>query len=363
MNILHIVPALESGGVETGTIDLALSLKKLGQNVIVISNGGGLVHDLENNGILHIKLPVHKKCPLYPLIYGFKVAPIIKKHHIDVVHASSRVPAWVAFVACKLTGTPFVTSCHGFYSRHPFSSIMGRGKLVMAISESIEKRMIEAFGVPKEKIRLVYRGVDLAKFPYCPDKYNKDKNSFKVINIARLTPIKGQYEFIQAMKHVVGRIRDVEAWIVGGVSKGKEPYLNMLEEFVKELGLEKHVKFLGLRSEVQGLLKEADCLVLSTNATEGFGRTLIEAGAAGTAVCASEVGGIKEIVDDGVSGLLFPPRDPHKMAEAIIKMLTDTALRKKCAANLRRKVEENFTLDKMARATLAVYEEAVGESG
>jgi len=235
---------------------------------------------------------------------------------------------------------------------------MGRGKLVMAISESIEKRMIEAFGVPKEKIRLVYRGVDLAKYPYYPDKYAEEKAPLKVINIARLTPIKGQYEFIQAMKLVADKMKHVEAWIVGGAGRKREPYLHMLKELVKALGIEKHVKFLGLREDVQNLLKEADCLVLSTNVSEGFGRVIIEAGAAGTAVCASEVGGIKEIVDSGASGLLFPPRDPRKMAEAIIKMLSDIELRRKCAANLRRKVEENFTLERMARATLAVYKEA-----
>ncbi len=358
MNILHIVPALESGGVETGTIDLALSLNKLGQTVIVISSGGVLVRELENNGILHIKLPVHKKHPLCPILNGFKIARVIKKHRIDVVHASSRAPAWAGLAACRLTGTPFVTSCHGFYSRHLFSSIMGRGKLVMAISESIEKRMIEAFGVPKEKIRLVYRGVDLAKYPYYPDKYAEEKAPLKVINIARLTPIKGQYEFIQAMKLVADKMKHVEAWIVGGAGRKREPYLHMLKELGKALGIEKHVKFLGLREDVQNLLKEADCLVLSTNVSEGFGRVIIEAGAAGTAVCASEVGGIKEIVDSGASGLLFPPRDPRKMAEAIIKMLSDIELRRKCAANLRRKVEENFTLERMARATLAVYKEA-----
>jgi len=359
MNILHIVPALESGGVETGTIDLALSLKDLGETVIVISNGGALVRELENNGILHIKLPVHRKCPTCLISHGVKIARIIKEHQIDIVHASSRAPAWAGLIACRLTGTPFVTSCHGFYSRHLYSSVMGRGKLVMAISESIEKRMVTTFDVPKEKMRLVYRGVDLAKYPYLPDKYAEEKTSFKVINIGRLTPIKGQDEFIQAMKLVIDKMGHVEAWIVGGAGKGKEAYLRMLKARVKELGIEEHVKFLGIRQDVYNLLKEADCLVLSTNVPEGFGRAIIEAGAAGTAVCASNVGGIREIIDDGASGLLFPPQDPHEMAEAIIKMLSDIKLRRRCAANLRRKVEENFTLAKMARATLAVYKEAV----
>jgi glycosyltransferase involved in cell wall biosynthesis len=358
MKILHIVPALETGGVETGTIDLALKLKKTGQDIVVVSNGGRLVGDLEKNNILHIKLPVHKKSPL-ALFLVARIACIIKTQNIDIVHASSRVPALIGFLACKLAGTPFVTSCHGFYSRSPFSYVMGWGRLVMVISKAIEKRMRDAFNVPKEKIRLVYRGVDLSKYDYYPDKYNRQKESLTVINIARLTPIKGQYEFIKAMKRVVDKIKNIEIWIVGGLEPGKSRYLETLKNLTRELGMQKHVKFLGKRGDISSLLKQSDCLVLSTKVPEGFGRTVIEAGATGTAVCASDIGGIKEIIDDGISGLLFPPGDEKDMSEALLKMLNDAGLRRKCASNLRKKVEESFTLDEMARRTLAVYEEAV----
>ena len=174
MNILHVVPALESGGVERGTVDLAIALKKLGHNIIVVSNGGALAAELNHGGVTHIKLPVHRKSA-HSLRMVPKIVQIIKANKIDIVHASSRVPAWVGSLASGLTGTPFVTSCHGFYSKHFFSSIMGRGKLVMVISNIIGERMHQAFKVPEEKIRLVYRGLDLAKYPYSADKYNKKK--------------------------------------------------------------------------------------------------------------------------------------------------------------------------------------------
>ena len=357
MKILHLVPALESGGVEIGTIDLALSLKRFGHTALVISSGGKLVETLQKIGIGHVRLPIHKKS-IFTLFLIPKVIGILKTHKIDVVHASSRVPAWVGFFACKLTGTAFVTSCHGFYSAHFLSRVMGWGKLVMVISETIGERMARAFGVPKEKIRLVYRGLDLVKYPYDDSKHNTEKKSFTIINIGRLTRIKGQRQFIEAMRLVTEKV-NAEAWIVGGAGVGKERYSEELKALVKKLGLENHVKFLDLRSDAPELLKKADCLVLSTNIPEGFGRTVIEAGATGTAVCASGVGGVKEIIDDGVSGLLFPPGDARGMADAIAKMLKDVDLRKKCARNLRKKVEQNFTLDKMARRTLAVYEEAL----
>jgi len=238
---------------------------------------------------------------------------------------------------------------------------MGWGKLVMVISESIEKRMADAFGVPKEKMRLIYRGVDLGKYPYYPDKYNVAKDPFIVINIGRLTPLKGQDDFIKAMKKVLEK-KQAEAWIVGSRKKRRMDYLGKLKGLAKNLGIEKQIKFLGLRYDVEKLLKKADCLVLSTVTQEGFGRTIIEAGATGTACLGSKVGGIKEIIEDGETGLLFPPRDPKKMAEAILKMLGNIELRRKCSRNLRKKVEKRFTLDEMARQTLAVYKEAVASA-
>ena len=111
---------------------------------------------------------------------------------------------------------------------------MGRGKLVMVISKTIGERMIKAFGVPREKIRLVYRGVDLTKYRYCPDKYEGKRDLFRVVNIGRLTPIKGQREFIKAMRRVSEKVGRLEAWIVGGSQKGKGPYAEELKSLVKK---------------------------------------------------------------------------------------------------------------------------------
>jgi glycosyltransferase involved in cell wall biosynthesis len=358
MKILHIVPALNSGGVETGTIDLAITLKKLGHTVVIVSSGGKLVEELAKNNILHIKLPVNKKSISSALLIP-KVARILEYQSTDIVHASSRVPAWIGFFACKLSHTPFVTSCHGFYSKHFLSAVMGWGKLVMVISDTIKRRMIEDFKVPESKIRLVYRGVDLKKYSFYFTKHDKKKDVFTISNIARLTPIKGQYEFIKAMKLVIEKIPNIEVLIVGEEKRGSEDYLDKLKKLTKELGIESNVSFLGKREDIPELLAKSDCLVLSTNVPEGFGRTIIEAGASGTAVCASNIGGIREIVDHGISGLLFEPNNKDDMAQKIIEMLSNVSLREKCATNLRKKVEENFTLDEMVKNTLSVYEEAV----
>jgi len=238
---------------------------------------------------------------------------------------------------------------------------MGWGKFVMVISKSVGERMMSAFGVPEKKICLVYRGVDLGKYPYDAQRYDKEKESYVVINIGRLTPIKGQPEFIEAMKYVTEHV-NAEAWIVGGVEEGKGDYLNELKELSYGLVLGKKVSFLGRRTDTPELLKESDCLVLPSTVPEGFGRTIIEAGAAGCAVCAAAIGGIREVIDDGSSGLLFSPGDPVSMGETIVKMLRDRELRKRCAQNLRKKIEASFTLEGMVRDTLTVYQDAIGKS-
>ncbi|MBL7158843.1 MAG: GT4 family glycosyltransferase PelF [Candidatus Omnitrophica bacterium] len=358
MNILQLVPSLESGGVEQGTLDLSREFKKRGHNTIVISGGGKLVKHLEKDGIEHITFPVHKKSPVSLLLVP-RLTNIIKSRQIDIVHASSRVPAWLGFFAARRTHTPFVTSCHGFYSKHFFSSVMAKGELVMVISETIKARMTEAFGVPEEKIRLVYRGLDLSLYNYQGPNQPLRNAHPTVVNIGRLTPIKGQIEFINAMKIICEKIPGAAAWIVGAAGKDKTGYENKLKALVLELGLGKNIKFLGLQNDIPKLLNESDCLVLSSIVPEGFGRTVIEAGAAGVPVCASNIGGIREIVEDGASGLLFPPGDVEQMASAIIRMLTDQPLRSSCIRALREKVEQNFTLQKMTNQTLAVYEEAI----
>jgi len=358
MKILLLVPSLESGGVETGTLDLAREFKKRGHTAIVISNGGKLVNELEKEGVEHIRLAVHKKSP-FSLVLVPRIANIIKSRNIDIVHASSRVPAWLGLFAARASRRPFVTSCHGFYSKHFFSSVMAKGELVMVISEAIKKRMTDAFGVPEEKIRLVYRGLDLGRYQYSGPERPIRNDSPTVINIGRLTPLKGQLDFINAMKVVCKKIPRACAWIIGSTGRDRVRYENTPKDITLEIGLGKNVKFFGHRNDIPELLNESDCLVLSSLVPEGFGRTVIEAAASGVPVCASNTGGIKEIVENGVSGLLFPPGDIEQMAGAIVRMLSDRDLRSSCIRALHAKVEKNFTLQQMASRTLAVYEEAI----
>ncbi|MDD4953997.1 MAG: GT4 family glycosyltransferase PelF [Candidatus Omnitrophica bacterium] len=358
MNILQILPELKVGGVETGTLDLAKYLVRLGHKAVVISGGGELVKELESVGAIHYELPVQEKSIFKMIKMIPRIAEIIKKENIDIVHARSRSPAWSAYFASRRTGTIFITTCHGYYRKHPFSQVMGWGKRVIALSNVIARHMIDDFGVPHQRIRLVPRSVDLEKYKFLsPDKRRKDE--FNVGIIGRITPIKGHLHFIKAMAKVARVIPRLKIWIIGDAPESKQAYKEEAQVLVKRLGLWHCTEFLGTQRDIPEILSHLDLLVLATTTHEAFGRVIIEAQAAGVPVVATEVGGVVDIIEQGKTGLLVPPADPNSMAGAIIKILKDPELARVLAENAYKKVREQYNVELMVKNTLAVYQEAL----
>lgn len=357
MNILQVLPELNFGGVETGTIDLAKELIKRGHKSIIISNGGALLQELKASGVKHYSLPVHKKNPLVMFKMVKTVKMIIKEENIDVVHARSRVPALVSFLACRQSETAFITTCHGYYQKHFFSRVMGWGKLIIVSSHIIGWHMINDFKVPAKRVRLIARGVDLNKFKF--NLHTQTKSQFIVGIVGRITPLKGHIYFLQAMALVAKQIPNLKVWIIGDAPPDKKEYLRKLRSLVNQLGLDKCVEFLGSRADIPELMNELDVLVMATTTPEAFGRVIIEAGASGLPVVATSVGGIVDILEDRLTGLLVPPKDYIRMSEAVISLWKGKELAVQLAKNLRHKVETDFTLAQMIDKTIKVYEEAV----
>lgn len=357
MRIAQILPQLNVGGVETGTVDLAKALKQRGDEPYVISNGGALVEELVKAGIPHLKLPVHKKSIMSLALVG-EISKFLERERIDIIHARSRVPAWLAYLASRRSRCDFMTTCHGYYSKHFFSRVMGWGKKVIVISNSVGRRMIDDFGVSPDRITLVHRGVDLSRYIYDAGKYDRSKSGpYKVVNIGRITPIKGLTEFIRAVHLLSKRVQDLEVSIVGAPERDRETYFHDLKMMVNRLGLSSQVKFLGTRRDIPRLLRDADLLVLSSKIPEAFGRVLIEAGASGTAVAASRIGGILDVIKENENGLLFAPENYEEMALIMERLLKDRALSKKLSASFRSKVETEFSLEHMVEKTCQVYQE------
>ena len=356
MKILQILPELNVGGVETGTVDFAKYLMAHGHQPMVVSNGGSLVAELNKIGVRHDQLPVHKKS-LWSVLQCIKqLRRIILEENVDIVHARSRVPAWIAFFACRSTNAAFLTTCHGYYSQHFLSRVMGWGKLVIVPSEVIAKHMVDHLGVSPHDIRLIPRSVDLEKF-HLPHQGKKVQGECVVSIVGRLTPLKGHPYFFKAMTKVVRSFPYVRILVIGDCPDRKESYKRELEVMVRHLGLSRFVEFLGNRRDIPELLAKTDVLVLSTITQEAFGRVILEAQAAGAAVVATRVGGVVEIIDHEKTGLLVPPKDPEAMADAVIRILNDRKLSEQLIAGAQKKLHEKFTLEHQSRRTLNVYEE------
>src|SRR3989338_2743199 len=246
MKVLQILPELNVGGVETGTVDFARYLVAHGHKSIVVSNGGELVARLEESGTKHYTLHVYKKSlrTMWKMIKVLR--DIIQGEGVDVVHARSRVPAWIAYFACRKTNAAFITTCHGFYNNRFFSQVMGWPKLVIVPSKAIGRRMIDGFKVSANSIRCIPRSVDFEKFNVTKED-TACKSFFTVAIVGRITPLKGHAYFLKAMARVVRRMPNVRIWIIGDAPCKKEVYRRDLEVVAKRLGIKDHVEFLGNR--------------------------------------------------------------------------------------------------------------------
>jgi lipopolysaccharide heptosyltransferase II len=356
MRILQILPELRVGGVETGTVDFAKYLVEHGHVSVVVSHGGELVEDLVRSGTRHYQLPVHRKNLLTIITCIRALRKIILKEQIDIVHARSRVPGWVAYFACRGTKAEFITTCHGFYS-HPLTSrVMTWAKIVIVPSEVLGRFIVENYKVSPEQIRVIPRSVDIGKFKNSA-KEQHGKSDYIIATIGRLTPIKGHVYFLQAMAKIVRSMPYVKIWIIGDAPPGKESYKQELFLLVKQLGLTNHVEFLGNRRDIPQLLSQVDVFVLASVVPESFGRVVLEAQAAGIPVVATKIGGVTEIVQEEKTGLLVLPKDPDAMGEAVLRVLNDRKLARDMANAARKEVESKYTLEQMASKTLMVYQE------
>jgi len=354
VNILQILPELKVGGVERGVVDLARYLLDRGHKAVIVSGGGSLVKELDMMGARHYELPVGKKNPFIMIKMIPALINIIKTENIDIVHARSRVPAWIAFVACRFSSVKFVTTAHGYYKNKFTSQVMAWARTVIVASNVIARHMIDDFGVPYERIKLIPRGVDLSQFKYRL-REKKKGDDFVIGLISRITPIKGHAYFIKAISMVSRVIPKLKVLIVGDCPRSKAKYKEELEVLVRRLALTRTVEFVGQVDDIPGILSNMDLLVLPTISPEAFGRVIIEAQACGVPVIATKVGGVVDIIEDRVNGILVAPEDHLALQNAIIEVAKDSALAQNLVKNARNIVEKKFGLEKMADEILDVY--------
>lgn len=368
--ILQVLPALVTGGVERGTVDIAKAIAHAGGRAIVASSGGPMTYELTRNGAEHVELPLESKNPLVMRANILRLAELIQKESVQIIHARSRAPAWSAWYAAQRTGVRFITTFHGTYAhgnavkRH-YNSIMTRGERVIAISQFIAGHIHQVYGVPTARIRIIPRGVDVARFD--PDivspervvgqaeKWRLPDGQPVVMLPGRLTRWKGQTVFIDA----IGRLArdDVQCLIVGD-DQGRTDYRRELEGEIESRGLAGRIHVIEHCDDMPAAYKLTDVVVSASTEPEAFGRVVAEAQSLGRPVIATDHGGARETVIPGETGWLVTPNDPQALADTILEVLNQSgqdraALAERSMAHIRR----NYSNDVMCASTLDVYDE------
>jgi glycosyltransferase involved in cell wall biosynthesis len=383
MTILQAVPRLETGGSEQAAVEIAEALTRAGASALVATEGGRMATAMTRAGGEIVPLPMASKNPFTILANARRLARLIEERGVDLVHARSRAPAWSAFLAAQRTRRPFVTTYHGAYGsvgpfKAAYNSVMGRGDRVIANSLYTADLIARRQQVARERIRVIYRGVDLAKFTpgaVAPARlarlraaWGVGENQPVVLQAARLTSWKGQSLVLEAARQLLAANRlGAAVFVLAGDAQGREAYRNELEQLITASGLAGCVKLVGHCDDMPAAFAIAHVAIIASTSAETFGRTSIEAQAMGCPVIVSDIGAAPETIipalpgEHGYTGWVIPCHDPTAIAERVAEALTLPASdREAIGAQARRRVTAKFTLSQMQRATLAVYDELLG---
>lgn len=327
-----------------------------------------MVRELERAGALHVELPLASKNPVTMRRNVERLAQLIRRERIDIIHARSRAPAWSALAAARRTHCHFVTTFHNAYGdetwlKRRYNAVMAQGERVIAISRFVAEHVMRVYGVPEERLRIIERGVDFGRFD--PERVSAERvirvarewqlpDGLQVVMLpGRLTRWKGQLVLVDAMARL--ERRDLRCVLVG---TGDGRYRQQLLETIARKGLGGLFQVIEDCRDIPAAYMLADVVVSASTRPEGFGRIIAEAQAMGRPVVATDHGGAREIVLDGETGWLVPPGDPDALAQAIAGALALSpaerlALAQRAIAHMR----AHFTTRAMTDRTLAVYEE------
>ncbi|MCK5826114.1 MAG: glycosyltransferase family 4 protein [Desulfuromusa sp.] len=368
MKILQITAALEQGGVERGTVEMAAFIVSQGGQSFVASQGGRMVKDLEEGGTRHFLLPLASRNPMTILYSAWQLRKIISREKIDLLHARSRAPAWAAFFAGKLTGVKMVTTFHGTHRiqnrvKKWYNSVMVRGVRVIAISEFIKNHILQNYSCSADLIDVAPRGFNPALFD--PDLINIEQqqalkqqlhlpSGVAVVSLpGRLTRWKGQLLFLEAL----AQIQDLpwQALLIGGSDK-KNAYIKELKRVVQQFEIADRVTFAGAQENIVPYYAISDLVVSASTEPEAFGRVAVEAQAMAKPIIASAHGGSLETVRDGDTGWLFNSGDAIDLADKLRAALSGNIDLSKVGAVGRQWVTENYTIDKMCQKEWDAYQ-------
>ena len=368
--IVQILPALNRGGVERGTVEVADAIVKNGWKSVVISNGGLLTSQLKRVGATVYEVPVHRKNPFLWGSARRQVKRILQQEGADIVHVRSRAPAWIALPAANSLGIATVSTVHSKFAPANIFKKIYNGKMlkadrVIAISHFVENEIFTHYGKSgvAEKLSVIHRGVDLGMFD--PNAVNQQRiiaeadrlglpDDKSIIMLpARATSWKGHEILIQAL----AQLSDKDAILMLlGIEDGPPAYAEKLRTMAVRYGLGGRVRIGAGSRDMPAALMLADVVAMPSIKPEPFGRVAIEALAMGRPVVAFRHGGAVESIDEGRTGWLADPLSVDSLAEALQTALSLTPRKRRALAkDARQQMTDQFSKDMMCERTLAVY--------
>jgi len=378
LTVLQVIPALGSGGAERTALELAGGLVERGHRALVAAGGGRMAAEWRAAGAEHIALPLASRSPLTVVANARALARAIHADGVDIVHARSRAPAWAAWLACRRTGTAFVTTYHGAYSeRGPlkrlYNAVMARGAVVIAPSAYIAGLVAARYHLPPEKIAVVHDGIDVAAF--APEAVTPERRKALarawglpdgariVLAVARLSPIKGQRQLVEAFARPPLADRADLVLVLAGGAEGHGGYRAELEALIRARGLDRRVHLVDHVGHVAAALALADVAVQPSVVPESFGRAAVEAQAMGVPTIVTALGAAPEVVlappqigEAERTGWHVPADDPNALAAAIAAALDLPVAERRALARRAQAHAARFSVAAMVEGTLGVYE-------
>lgn len=368
LTVLQVLPALQSGGVERGTLEIAAHLVAQGHRSLVMSAGGRMVAELEAAGSTHIGWPVGRKSLLTLLLIP-QLRELWRREQVDIVHVRSRFPAWVVYLAWKGMSPEhrphLVSTVHGYYRPGCYSRIMTCGERVIVISKTIQDYVQKAYHVEAGKLQLIYRGVDMSQYTpdYQPDaawqqawyaEYPQTRGKRLLLLSARLSRWKGAAAFVDMLRIVCRQYKDVHALLVGEIASDKQAFARTLQQKIHQAGLADSVTLTGYRKDVKQIMSMASIVYSLATEPEAFGRTTVEALSLGIPVIGYQHGGVAEQL-----AALLPEGAVQvgNVAEAAMLTLNWLEHPPEVTPNTQ------FSLQVMQQRTLEVYQAVMADAG
>jgi glycosyltransferase involved in cell wall biosynthesis len=370
--ILQVTPALDAGGVERTTIDMAEAIASAGGVALVASAGGRLEPELIEVGGRLSRMPLDSKNPVTMWRNANRLADVIRREGVSLVHVRSRAPAFSAISAARRFGTPVVSTYHGVYNagspwKRWYNGVMTRGDLTIANSDYTRAHVIAEHGVDPAKVVSIPRGVDLRAFD--PDAISAervaavqaawglepDEGRPVLLLAGRLTRWKGQALAIEALAGLKARGRDA-ILVLAGDDQGRSDYTAELKALAAAKGVGEAVRFPGHLADMPAAYRAADLVMAPSLDPEAFGRTAVEPQLMGRPVLAANHGAATETVLDGQTGWLVRPGDVAAWTAALAEALdAGPVLWAEMGAAGRIRGSALYSLERMTASTLEVY--------